>query len=243
MSQTVLIALIAFLIGLSKGGLGGPVLGALIAPLLSTVMPIPQAVGITLPMLLIGDVIALRAYWQKWSIPHLKLLLPAAIATTFIGLLMLRDLPDDVLRRLLGLFCLLVVIYKIGSDSLRKLAYTHRDWHAYVAGGIAGLGSAVANVGAPAFTAYMLLQKVTPQVFMGTVTVFFFILNVLKLPLFISIGALKPAEFWAVAWVMLIVPVGVIIGHWAVKHISPRLFEWSMLALLVYISFALLVQG
>jgi uncharacterized membrane protein YfcA len=57
-TDMLLIALISFLIGLSKGGLGGPVLGAMIAPLLSQVMPVQQAVGITLPMLLTGDAIA-----------------------------------------------------------------------------------------------------------------------------------------------------------------------------------------
>ncbi|MFQ3536711.1 MAG: sulfite exporter TauE/SafE family protein [Aggregatilineales bacterium] len=240
LTDSLLIALISFLIGLSKGGLGGPVLGAMIAPLLSQVMPVQQAVGITLPMLLTGDAMALRAYWRAWDWRYLRILLPAALISTFIGVAMLRDLPNETLKRLLGLFCLLTVAYKLGSDTLKNLTYTPRNWHAWLAGFIAGLGSAVANVGAPAFTAYMLLQKVSPRIFMGTVTVFFGVLNVLKVPLFLSIGALQPDVFLSLAWMLLLVPLGVGVGYWLVKRLSPRAFELSMLVLLIYISFALL---
>jgi uncharacterized membrane protein YfcA len=86
----------------------------------------------------------------------------------------------------------------------------------------------------------MLLQKVSPRVFMGTVTVFFGVLNVLKVPLFLSIGALEPQVFLSLAWVLLLVPLGVAAGYWLVKRLSARIFELSMLALLVYISTALL---
>jgi uncharacterized membrane protein YfcA len=87
----------------------------------------------------------------------------------------------------------------------------------------------------------MLLQKVSPRIFMGTVTVFFGVLNVLKVPLFLSIGALEPQTFLSLAWVLLLVPLGVGVGYWLVKRLSPRLFDLSMLVLLVYISFALLL--
>jgi uncharacterized membrane protein YfcA len=239
-TDALLVALISFLIGLSKGGLGGPVLGAMIAPLLSQVMTVQQAVGITLPMLLTGDAMALRAYWRAWEWRYLRLLLPAALISTFIGVALLRDLPNDALKRLLGLFCLLTALYKLSSDALKQLTYAPRQWHAWLAGFIAGLGSAVANVGAPAFTAYMLLQKVSPRTFMGTVTVFFGVLNVLKVPLFLSIGALEPRVFLSLAWTLLLVPLGVAVGYWLVKRLSARIFELSMLALLIYISVALL---
>jgi uncharacterized membrane protein YfcA len=41
--------------------------------------------------------------------------------------------------------------------------------------------------------------------------------------------------------VLLLVPLGVGVGYWLVKRLSPRLFDLSMLVLLVYISFALLL--
>jgi uncharacterized membrane protein YfcA len=231
-TDMLLIALISFLIGLSKGGLGGPVLGAMIAPLLSQVMPVQQAVGITLPMLLTWRCARIGALGNGATC--------AFCCRSADQHLHRRRVAARITRRSSGCLALLTVIYKLASDALKQLTYTPRQWHAWLAGFIAGLGSAVANIGAPAFTAYMLLQKVSPRVFMGTVTVFFGVLNVLKVPLFLSIGALEPQVFLSLAWVLLLVPLGVAAGYWLVKRLSARVFELSMLALLVYISAALL---
>jgi uncharacterized membrane protein YfcA len=54
-------ALVAFLIGLSKGGLGGNT-GALITPMVALVVPMEQAVGLLLPILMLADVFAIAAH-------------------------------------------------------------------------------------------------------------------------------------------------------------------------------------
>ena len=45
------------MIGLAKGGFGG--LGVLLTPILALVLPVAQAVGVLLPMLMVGDGVAL----------------------------------------------------------------------------------------------------------------------------------------------------------------------------------------
>ncbi len=59
----VIIAGLGFLIGLSKAGFGG--LGTLLTPLLSLVLPVNLAVGVLLPMLMVGDAFALYTYWRE----------------------------------------------------------------------------------------------------------------------------------------------------------------------------------
>jgi len=54
----VVIAILGFMIGLAKGGFGG--LGALLTPLLALVLPVALAVGVLLPMLMVGDVFIAR---------------------------------------------------------------------------------------------------------------------------------------------------------------------------------------
>ena len=55
----MIIILAGLIIGLAKGGLLGPVAGALILPLLSQTMTVSQAVGVTLPLLMFADVFAI----------------------------------------------------------------------------------------------------------------------------------------------------------------------------------------
>jgi len=230
MEFAAILALAALLIGLVKGGLG-PVPGALIVPLLSTTMPVSKAVGITLPLFVVGDWIALPVYWRQWDGRALRHMLPAAAAGVLLGAASLNILPDDVLRRVLGFFTLLIVVYKLGSDRLTALSYHPHDWHGWLAGLGAGFGSALANAGAPPFTAYMLLRRTPPTPFIATSVSFFLVVNLLKLPVFV-----------ATLWVIPVIPVGVWLGKRLLQRFDQQKFEWLMLFLLAWAGISLLTN-
>jgi uncharacterized membrane protein YfcA len=238
----VIVILASLMIGLSKGGFGGPVPVAMLTPLLSLIMPAPQATGIVLPLLIFADIFALRSYWKTWDIKIVKLMLPMGVLGVVMGSILLGALKDQdmLFRRILGAFTLAVVIFKLINDHLNTVQYQHRDWHAYLAGWTSGFGSALANVGAPPFTAYMLLQGVTPLVFIGTTTLFFAIVNALKLPGVFITGVLTTNDILSILWALPIIPVGVWLGRKFVKWINPVIFERFMLVLLCIMGMFLL---
>lgn len=238
-----LIIVASLLIGLSKGGLGGPVPVALITPLLSQIMPAGQAVGFVLPMLIFADMFALRAYWRQWDNGLVRLMLPVGILGVVMGGALLGVLSqyDLLFRRVLGVFTLTVVLFKVGSNSLKRLEYQSRPWHGYLAGWASGFGSALANVGAPPFTTYMLLQKMNPVAFLGTTTLFFAIINVLKLPGVFLTGTLDLQQLVSSLWVILFIPAGVWIGRRSVDKMNPAAFEKMMLFLLFLMGVFMLV--
>lgn len=240
--QIALIVLACLLIGLSKGGLGGPVPVALTTPLLSAVLPVSQAVSLALPLLILADAFALWTYWREWDGRYIRLMLPPAVIGVMLGLLLLTTLPDLWLRRSLGLFTLLMVIYKVTSGRISGLSYQPRNWHGRVAGGASGFASALANTGAPPFTAYMLLQGVTPTVFMGTTTLFFAIVNLLKLPVVAAAGLLNFPLLISAAWAIPLIPVGVWLGRQFVNQVNPRFFDGMMVLLLLIASLMLMIS-
>jgi uncharacterized protein len=243
----VIVALACLFIGLSKGGLGGPVPVAMLTPLLSLVIPSSQAVGIVLVPLLVGDVIAVRLYWRKWDSARLKLILPWSVVGIVMGSILLIALANSgqnlVLRRLLGVFTLVVIIYKVSSSRLNSLKYEPREWHGRLAGYLAGFGSALANLGAPPYTAYMLLQKIdSPVIFLGTTSLFFAIVNLLKLPLVLTNSKILDLHLLAsIMWALPIIPVGAWLGRKTLRVINPQVFEKMMLALLFVLSLLMLL--
>lgn len=243
----IIVALACLFIGLSKGGLGGPVPVAMLTPLLSLIIPPSQAVGIVLVPLLVGDVIAVSLYWRKWDSERIKLLLPWAIIGIIIGGVLLVALANSgqnlILKRILGAFTLLMVIYKVGSSQLTSLKYEPREWHGRLAGYLAGFGSALANVGAPPYTAYMLLQKMeSPVIFLGTTSLFFAIVNLLKLPLVLTNSKILDLHLLAsILWALPIIPVGAWLGRKSLRVINPQVFEQIMLALLFVLSLVTLL--
>jgi uncharacterized membrane protein YfcA len=239
MHFSLIIFIAAIFVGLVKGGLG-PVAGALIVPLLSTSMPVTQAVGLTLPLLLVGDWIALPIYWRKWDTKELRLLVPGGVFGIVMGIALLTTLPDSALRHVLGVFTLTVAAYKLISDSLSDVQYTPRRWHAVLAGWGSGFGSALANVGAPPITAYLLLRRLTPTFFIGTTVVFFLIMNLLKFPVFLAANVITAHQLVGIVWALPLIPVGVWGGKRFVQWIDPKKFERLMLVLLIGVGLSLL---
>jgi len=243
MDNSILIVLAGLWIGLSKGGVGGPIAGPVLIPLLSQIMTVQEAIGITLPLLMFADVFAMRFYWREWDMRYILLTLPAAVIGIVIGVVLLASLSDLVLRRALGVLVLGILVYKFVSDSLTKLPYEHHNWHGYLAGWSGGFASALANAGGPPITAYLLLNRMPPKPFIGTITLFFFVVNWLKVPGYLGAGLVDGDLFMSVVWMLPIIPMGVWLGRWIIGWINPLIFERAMMILLVISAVLLLFDG
>src|SRR5215510_13603530 len=79
----VIIAILGFMIGIAKGGFGG--LGALLTPLLALVLPVASAVGVLLPMLMVGDAFAVYMYWKGCAWALVKRMHPTGIIAAIAG--------------------------------------------------------------------------------------------------------------------------------------------------------------
>src|SRR5512134_441621 len=124
----VVVAILGFMIGFAKGGFGG--LGALLTPILALVLPVASAVGVLLPMLMVGDVFAVSMYWKEWNLDLVKRMLPAGIVGALAGTFLLSSISTNGLRVILGIFVLLLVAYRFVSDRIEAIRYEPRPWHA-----------------------------------------------------------------------------------------------------------------
>lgn len=235
-NQTILFiiaALVAFLIGLSKGGLGGTA-GALATPLMALVLPADIVIGLILPILMLADIFAVLLHWRRWNGKLILLLLPGAVIGVTVGTLFITNAPTETLRTLLGVIVLIFAIYKIFERRiLNVFTYRPRNWHGVAAGVITGFSSALAHTGGPPVSIYLLMQKVTPKVFIATSALFFFILNWIKVPYYAYAGLFDLVELRRIAWVLPLVPLGVFTGRWLAYRINRQTFENIIVGLLL----------
>ncbi|GAB4440816.1 MAG: sulfite exporter TauE/SafE family protein [Anaerolineae bacterium] len=237
------ILLAGALAGLAKGGLGP--LGAVITPIMILAMPPEaekQAVGFVLLMLIVGDWFALYVYWGRWDRQRTRPLLLGAVVGIAIGAMLLAGLSSEAVRRLVGVVGLFLAGYTLVQDRLAGLGYQPRTWHGVLSGGAAGFTSSLANAGGPPFNAYMLLQNLDPRTFVATATLFFAVVNVIKLPFFLWNGALRFDLVPSALPGMALVPVGVWVGKQVVEHINRRVFNGIVWIGLVISSIVLLYQ-
>jgi hypothetical protein len=237
----IVIAILGLMIGVSKGGFGG--LGVVLTPLLALVLPVASAVGVLLPMLMVGDAFALYMYWKEWDLDLVKRMLPAGIVGAITGTFLLSWLPPNGLRIVLGVFVLLVVIYKFVSDRIHRMRYESRAWHAPAAGLLSGLASGMFNSGGPAFNSYLLLERVRARPFIATSAIYFAVLNLIKVPGFLYTGILDISLLISLWWVFPFIPLGIWVARLTITRVSPLVFEWIIIVTLLSSSLWLFWQS
>lgn len=222
-SQFLILAVLAVLIvGIAKGGFGGGI-GIVGVPLMALVIEPARAAAIMLPILMLMDVFALRAYWRQWDVPNLRLLMPGAVLGTLLGLATFRLLSPDMLRLLVGVlaigFALLQFVRR--GDAVPRPA----DWRrALFWGSASGFTSFSVHAGGPPLQVYLLPQQLSKTTFQGTSVAFFFVVNWLKLAPFAWLGQLDTANLSTSLLLAPLAPLGIWLGRWLHARVADLWF-------------------
>lgn len=210
------------LIGISKSGFGGG-FGALAVPLMAMSVPVPQAAAILLPVLMLADLLGLRALVRDRDRELVRLLLPAGLAGIVIGTLSFGLLPAPTVAGIVGAITLVFL-------ALRTLFPPRADapppprWLGRVLAAMSGFTSFVAHAGSPPLAFYMLPLKLRPVVFTATLAVFFAAINAAKWLPYAWLGLIDARNMLTSAVLLPFVPLGVWLGLRFVRRVSQALF-------------------
>jgi uncharacterized membrane protein YfcA len=173
------------LVGLSKGGFSG--ISALSLPLLALqISPLKGAV-IMLPILMVQDVVSVWAYWRKWDWHNLKVLVPGAFVGIAAAYLVAAYVSEAVFELSLGVIAFVFGLRHLLSKE-EATAKTPDPKAGLFWGAMSGFTSMIANTGAPPFQIYVTPQRLPRDIFVGTMSIFFAIVNWVKIPPFIALG-------------------------------------------------------
>jgi uncharacterized protein len=225
-----LLAVAALLVGFSKTAIGG--VSSISIALFAAVLPARESTGALLPLLLVGDVVAVRAYRRHADWPTLIRLFPSVAVGVLVGAVFVAYVDDTVMRRTIGGLLLTVVGYHLWQRRNRKgekggSAEPWRNRHAaaLVFGLLAGFTTMVANAGGPAMSLYLLSSGYTKLGFLGTYAWFFLIVNAFKLPFSVGLGLLTPQSLAQDAVLAVAVLIGAFIGRAIVHRLDQKVFE------------------
>lgn len=205
------------LIGLSKGGLVGAALLAM--PLMTLVMPPLQAGAILLPVLLVQDALTVSAFRKTWDRTSLRWAIPGGFAGVLIGYLISASVTSSSVELTVGAITTLFALLRI----IRPGSAGDGDRARPVMGCLAGLASGftaqIAHAGGPPFQMYLLQRRLPTEMFLGTAAIFFTSLDLAKIPAFLALGQLRPAELIVSA---TIIPLAVV-SNWIGIQVTRRL--------------------
>ena len=218
--------------GLSKGGFPGPI-SMLAVPIMSFAMSPLKAAGILLPLLLVMDVIALYLYWNKWDIKLLKIIIPSSIVGIIIGTFTFQYTSENQIRILVGIISILFVfisIYQKNSSLLNPTKSKGVFWS-----GAAGYTSFLIHAGNPPINFYVLPLKLDKLTYLGTMTMSFFIINLVKIFPYFYLDLLAPSNIQVSLFLLPIAIISVIFGFYIQRFISEKIF-FNIIYVLLFFS-------
>lgn len=233
--QWAALAVGALLVGVSKSGIPG--IGILSVAIFTNLLPAKASTGLVLPMLIVGDVVAVLAYRQHTVWKHLWKLFPWTAAGVIVGDYALGRIDDRQAAILIGviLFAMLGLHLwrnrKARADQLETAVVEHAIWFAPFTGIMAGFTTQVANAAGPVMIIYLLAMRLPKMEFLGTGAVFFMLLNWFKVPFMVHRGMITADSFGVNLWLAPVVVAGALLGRAVALRIPQKLFERIALVL------------
>jgi uncharacterized membrane protein YfcA len=263
MGWWALVCLAVLLIGVTKSGFGSGV-GLMIVPMTAIAMGhtprgSDSALGLLLPLLVAGDLLAVGQYRRmllpgplqsRPTIDVLRRLLPGTVVGLALGGWLLHALRENT--ELVGA----LIRIEIGLESI-ALVSLHwwrqyrgiqkhlmpEPWRSHVTGGFSAVSSTLAHAAGPIVAMYLLPLRLDRQAFVGTSAIYFFILNTAKLPVYWASGMFRHAE-WSFTFKFLpLVLAGAVFGKWLNRRMSDKLFTRIVYAVTFCLGWYVLREG
>lgn len=171
------------LIGTSKAGLKG--VNVIVVALLVHVYDAKIQTGILLPLLIVGDVLAVIYYRRhtKWS--YLARFLPAMVIGVIIAGAIGDRLGADAFKTWLGIIVLISVAIMLWRELKTVQEFPQGMWFAGGLGVAAGFASMIGNLAGAFANMFFLATRLPKNEIIGTSAWLFFIINLIKVPIHI----------------------------------------------------------
>jgi len=217
--------------GVAKGGFAnGPAFAA--TPLIALVLPPAEAVALMLPMLMVMDATALRAYWRRWDRAAAVRLVAGALPGIALGGFLFARLPAAPVQLAIGLLAIAFVVFQLARTRIALPRIGAGAGPALVCGGLAGFSSFVTHAGGPPVAVYLLSRGLEKGVFQATTVVIFAAINAVKFVVYLGLGLFDARIAEGVLVLAPAAVAGTLLGVWAHTRVPARLFFALAYALL-----------
>lgn len=232
----LIICLAVFLIGLTKSGLGAG-MGLIVVPMTAialgyTPMGAEAALGLLLPLLILGDLIAVAQYRKIYDFTYIRpLLWPTGIGIGIGSLLLLTihqqsaHLVGVLMRLEIGLESIFLVSlhwWRVYKGIQQKLM--PEPWRSWVTGLFIGISTTLAHAAGPIMAAYLLPLRLERRVFVGTTAVFFFLANSSKIPFYYGVGQFDTVNWKQALMLAPLVLLGAGCGFMLIRKLTDQSF-------------------
>lgn len=221
------------LIGIAKSGFGGG-FGLLAVPLVANALPVDRALGTWLGILIFADLFAIWQHRHHRSWRHLRWLCYGAVPGILVGTVVIWQFRQIggltvALNLVVGTVCILFVLlqcYRLLGGRVPSIGSGPTG--GVGSGLVAGAVSTLAHSAGPVISIYLLEQRLSKHLLVGTMVSYFFLMNWAKVPSYIGLGLIQRQNLVEAMLWMPVVPLGSLLGMWMLHRVRQRPFTLIM---------------
>lgn len=179
-TSLILIALSAFIIGLSKAGLKG--IDMLNVTIMTIIFGGKASTGIVLPLLCIADILAVKYYHRHAQWPHVIKLMPWMVIGILVGVFVGKDLNEAIFRKVMATIIVLTVVIILVIEFRKTVIIPGNKLFTAGMGLVSGFTTMLGNLAGAFSNIYFLAMRLPKNDFIGTAAWVFLLINLFKLP-------------------------------------------------------------
>lgn len=237
----LLLALAAFGIGITKSGFSGVSLVHVL--IFAYVFGAKASTGVVLPMLIVGDTMAMLMFGQHADWVYVRRMFPPAIVGVVAAWLLMDVMSESYYRPTIGCIILGLALVQLTRMFLDDwfTQVPHSELFAWGMGILVGITTMLANAAGPVFGMFLIAIGLPKKEFVGTAAWFFLLLNVVKIPFSWNLGLIRSDTLALNAIFLPLIWLGLKAGSSLVKKIDQRGFEVGIIILAVISAASLLL--
>ena len=240
--QMLIMAFVGVFVGMAKTGIHGT--GMIAVPLLAIVFGGRASSGIMLPILILGDLMAVYHYHGDAQWKHLKRVLPFAFVGVLLGTYIGIFIDDAIFRQIMAGIIFLSVGIMLWNEK-QQSQVTSQNWLFTAGLGIAGgFTTMVGNLAGSVMAIYLLSLNLLKNQFIGTAAWFFLIINLVKVPF--HIYGWETITWDSLFLNLLVLPfiaLGAFLGIQIVKRIPEQIYRRFILAMTIIAALFMMFQS
>ena len=229
--------------GLAKGGFAG--VGALAMPIMALGIDPVRGAAILLPILIIQDAVGVWAYRRTWDGSILKVMLPGAAVGIGLGYVFAAQVSETAVLGVLGAISVVFGIQRLWVERGRSIVVPSSSpgWVGFLFGIASGVTSPIAHAGSPPFQMWILPQRLSRDMLVGTTAFAFAAMNWMKLPAYAALGEFTRDNLTATAMLVPVAIVSTFAGVALVRRIDPARFYTLIYSLMILLGIKLIADA
>lgn len=224
-SEWIWLMIAAALIGFSKTGISA--FSMPVIPMVAVIFGGKESTGILLPILIAGDIFAIIYYHRHADWKNIKNLLPWVVVGLVLGIVVGDYTNDQQFKWIISIcviLCLIILIYMEKKGEEAKVP--NGTWFYILTGALSGFATMIGNAAGPIFSVFLLAKGFDKNKFLGTTAWFFFIINLIKVPMQTMFWHNIHYKTFLLAVMMIpSIAIGAILGAFFIKKISEKPFR------------------